>query len=142
METITRFKADDGAVFDTAEKCIEHENLTKFIQGIMLDLGKRNNSSAGWVQHDPATVIRCRVAIIELCREMGMGKAYPVFNHEPASEIHPMSAVGRILDDTGGPTNAAWRRFSSIDEQGREHNQPYFAINGPDEDHACVEDRR
>ena len=123
MEKIMRYKADDGTVFDTEKKCTDHENLCLFIDGIMLDLGKRNTSSCGWVQHDPATVIRCRVAIIERCRQMGMGEMCPVFNHEPASDIHPCSAVGRILCDTGGPLWTAWARFARTDDEGREHNQ-------------------
>lgn len=49
-------------------------------------------------------------------------------------DAHPFSIIGRILDDMGGPLNAAWGRLMCIDEQGREWPQPYFALHPEDPD--------
>ena len=145
MKAITRYQAVDGTEFPTEHQCREYEQLRLLVAGVMSYLGTipdEVKDGKGWLQHDPETVVRCRVGIIRLCRSMPQFDSFPVFRHEPAAEIHPNSSAGRILDDTGGPLSEAWYRFRCIDDQGREHQQPYFAINGPDDNHECIEDRR
>ena len=142
MKQVTRFRSEDGCEFILESTCLEHEVLCNKVKLAMLPLGDcpaAVEDGKGWLHHDPAIVIHCRKAIMQLCCIQGMAKLHPVFENEDA---HPMSVVGRILDDVGGPISKAWTRFQRIDDQGREHQQPYYAINGPDKKHVCVEDRR
>jgi len=138
MQIVERYQAEDGTFFEDAALCVKHENLCRVVDLTMAPLGERLANAPGWIQHAPEVVVQCRMDIMELCREQGLAKMFPVFLNQDA---HPMSAVGRILDDIGGPLRRAWGRFATIDEQGREHNQPYYAINGPAAEHVCIEDR-
>ena len=129
-EPITRYLAKDGSEWDTISQAIDRESLVDAIADAMQPLGeKRHINHDEYVQHDPATVIAARVAILKLC-----AKEFPsfeVFKHEPPEEVHPMSIAGRILDDCGGPLLLAWGRFMRIDYKGREWEQPYFVGNPP-----------
>jgi len=143
MEQVIKYKAKDGGIFNSSTECQEHELLCYQVQQAMAPLGDCPEAVAngkGWLQHSPQTVIACRQAIMDICVARGMAKTFHVFNL-PAKDVHPMSMIGRILDDYGGPLGHAWYRVRRIDEKGREHQQPYYALNGPDKEQICVEDR-
>lgn len=126
METITKFKALDGSEWNSEEDCRKRDCLHLACELAMKPLGD----------------VPKAVSSGEVCRAQGMADSFPVFLH-PGRMIHPLSGVGRILDDYGGPLNKAWCRFCRIDEHGREHQQCYYAYtNGPLPEHVCVEDRR
>lgn len=135
MKTVTKFQTDDGCEFNTIADAMNHEDKCREIAAIMAPLGTvKIKDSNCYYQHDPATVIRCRVAILK------MAARYiddPVFRHEPPEEVHPFSIAGRILDDVGGPLRDPWFRFMRIDDLGREWEQPYF-VSRPPEDAVCI----
>ena len=142
METITKFVADDGSEHTTADSARERDNLVLAVNRIMDPLGSTPEAverGKGWVQHDPEVVLRCRDGIFSLAKTEGvLGD-----RQGPGRDYHPLSIVGRILDDGGGPLAYAWSRFCRIDEQGREHQQCYFAYTaGPAPEHTMIEDRR
>ena len=148
MTPLTIYRANDGTQHKTAAACIAHEATVERIAAVMAPLElslqskSRVQSGEGWVQHSLDTVHQCREGILQICRDAGYAKSYPAFNAH-GREAHPLSIIGRILNDNGGPLDVAWSRFARIDEQGREHQQPYFAYtNGPDVRHYCIEDRR
>lgn len=144
MQSVIKFKADDGSEWSTEVAALKRDRLCARINQAMRPLGPANplmRAGKGWVQHDLETVNRCKDAIVEICLEEGLGKSFPVFNNK-GRNIHPLSVAGRILDDYGGPLNEAWNRFCRIDPKGREHQQCYFAYTGgPDTNHYCVENR-
>lgn len=137
MKPVLKFQSDDGREFATRELCEQHENLVKqiaILEELHLHGPQHKNIHNGWVQHDTKDVTAFKVAILKLAEPILGG---PI--REP-EKVHPHSSVGRMIDDSGSILYAPWVRLMSIDEQGREHNQPYFAINGPDSSHACVAD--
>jgi hypothetical protein len=143
MEAVTKYKANDGSLWDSESAATERDELIKEVNAAMAPLGERNEAMSdgkGWVQHQLETVLRAKDAIIGIVRAR---KVIPedVLQGRAGRAIHPFSIVGRYLDDRGGPLNSAWSRFMSIDEMGREHQQPYFAKNGPDREHYCIETR-
>jgi len=136
IQSQTFYIAEDGDKFDSAEKCTAHENLVERIRKIMEplkipdDAAEKVSNHAGHWQHDIETVYAAREDILSICREQqkvaGNENLYPAFKHH-GREVHPLSVVGRILDDIGGPLNDAWRRFAMIDPAGREWQQCFYA---------------
>lgn len=145
MESIIKYRSNDGSEHRTEEAALKRDVLHSQCVEIMAPLGEVPagvTDGKGWLQHDLETVNTCKDQVLELCRTEGLDKHFPAFKNH-GRDCHPMSIIGRILDDTGGPLSAAWSRFACIDPQGREHQQPYFAYtNGPLPEHACIEDRR
>lgn len=145
MKTITKYKANDGTEWNDEASALKRDNLVAQVDAVMAPLGtvpKRVTDGEGWLQHDPEVVIAAKQGILDLCKP-DFAKAFPQFN-EPAEKVHPLSIIGRILDDApDDPRSRAWNRFCRIDPQGREHQQCYFAYtDGPAADHVCIEDRR
>jgi hypothetical protein len=145
MKTQTVFVANDGTRFDTIAAASNHEVLLIAIKEAMEPLGSKPQKvkdGKGWVQHKRTNVLAAKRAILKLCLPVfkGFDELYKAAKDNPDS-IRPMSFAGRVLDDSDSPLNVPWNRFCCIDTQWREHQQPYFAINGPDDDHVCVKDR-
>jgi len=146
MKAITQFQSEDGKVFDSADKCGEHERLCIAVEQVMkpLEIPKEQSKGVsdgiGWYQHDINAVYAAREGILALARPK-YAKSFPVFN-TPGKDAHPLSVIGRILSDCTDwhdPIGNAWGRFAQIDEQGREHQQCYFAYtNGPEKEHVCL----
>lgn len=139
MTPITKYQADDGSQWNNEEDALKRDALCKKVDAVMLPLGKTPKGvkdGKGWMQHNPERVLRARDGILDICREQGFG--HEVFKKR-GRDCHPMSFIGRYLDDVGGPLNTAWQRFCRIDEHGREHQLPYFAYTSkPDPEHVCV----
>ncbi len=145
MKTITKYKADDGTEWTEEAQAMRRDELVAKVAAVMEPLGtvpKRVSDGEGWLQHDPAIVIAAKQGILDLCKP-DFANSFPQFN-EPAAKVHPLSIIGRILDDCpDDPRSRAWNRFCRIDPEGREHQQPFFAYTGgPAVEHVCVEDRR
>ncbi len=147
MKQITQFKAKDGKIFNQESDCIDHEAMIDKVAIAMRPLGDESElvkDGKGWIQHDPKNVSATKKALLLLARPLFVGH-YPnitkAIDSDPDS-VHSGSIVGRILDDMDTPINDGWRRLRCIDGDGREHQQPYYAINRPNDDHVCVADRR
>ncbi len=126
----TKYRASDGSEWNTLVEADKRESLCCAVADIMAPLGPAIDlSDDHYLQHNVATVLAARVGILKLC-----GRLYPnlqAFHHESLLDIHPMSYVGRLLSEIGGPLyDAAWSRFMRIDSMGREFQQPYYALNG------------
>lgn len=144
MRSITQYQTYDGRVFSSEASALLHEQIIDDIREVMTpldlpdDIKKPLSDGRGWYQHDLGTVIACRDGILNLCEKHGVGTWHDSFKKRGA-EIHPLSIIGRILDDSGHPLGEAWNRFSRIDPQGREHQQCYFAYTaGPEKEHICL----
>ena len=145
MQILTKYRAEDGSEYETEAACLERDALMQRVAASMQPLqipskGMQEgvDRGKGWYQHNPETVVACRDAILVLCCAAKMNEHYPVFNSRGPA-VHPLSIIGRILDDYGGPLNKAWCRFCRIDPLGREHQQCYFAYTaGPEPQHVCL----
>ncbi len=131
MQTIQKWQARDGAEFNSEEKCLAYEALLSQCESIMAPFGTRPRDAefangSGFIQHDLSDFTHAKGELVKLLAERA--PMYDYTSHDPAT-IHPMSIVGRIFDDTGGPMSKAWSRLACFDPQGREWGQPYFALN-------------
>lgn len=132
MKTITKFVANDGSEWKSESGAIQRDALIIAVNEAMRPLEmseayrKAIEAGDGWYQHDLLSVHSAREAILALARPI-YAQHYPAFNTH-GSEVHPLSIIGRILDDGDrNPISDAWRRFANIDETGREFQQCYYA---------------
>ncbi len=133
MKPVTRLQANDGTEWATErEATIRDALLDEIKQATSLLLTPVGNRR-GYVQQDPARVLAFKVRLIEIGHKHGILGTDVLAE---ASRVHPHSIVGRYIDDSGcRPIGDAWTRLMCIDEQGREWEQPYYALNpgkGPD----------
>jgi len=144
MRAITQYQAIDETIWNTELEAKIRDETIFTVDRIMAPLGEVPEdvtAGKGWLQHNLEKVNHAKDLILELCRVQGIGGTLQAFQSR-GRDCHPMSIIGRVLSENRGPIPDAWNRFTRIDPQGREHQQPYFAYtNGPDSDHYCVEDR-
>lgn len=145
MTPIIVYQAKDGARFNTEHEAVERDSMADLVSDIMAPLGEvpeavRNGK--GWLQHNPETVLVAKEMLFNLFRDSGYFDSFPEIKKWNGREVHPSSFVGRIIDDGDeSPMTRAWHRLGFIDVFGREHQQPFYANNGPLPYHVCVEDR-
>ena len=144
MRQITQYQAIDGTIFADEKSCEEYEATLLLIKKAMKPLGDSGQliNRHGWIQHKKENYDKAKIALLNLCRPIC--KNFPDIIKMIDSnrlEIHPTSFISRLLDDSNSPCKWAMGRLSCIDEKYREYSQPYFAINGPENDMVCVEDR-
>lgn len=129
MRQVTKYRAEDGTLWETAERAIHRDHLLLEIAAALEPLGAEPediSNGNGYVQHVREAVLAAKRALLVLGkRETG----HEVFNW-PAEQVHNRSIVGRILDDSDiKPLGRAWWRIMCIDERDREWGQPFFAAN-------------
>jgi len=148
MKEIIKYVAEDGSEHATKEAAERRESLQELVNDAMSplalspELQQAVSDGKGWVHHKRATVVRCQDAILDLCDEFDIASNFAAFQ-ERGPQVHPLSIIGRVLSEVVDPLSKAWGRFGRIDQEGREHQQQYFAYTaGPSADHVCLEDRR
>jgi hypothetical protein len=135
MKIAATYIANDGSRFDSEEACKEHETLVDKISKIMSPLGEKGKIGTDeYIQHDLEVCFRVKDALYDLAKRTLNPKnnsTYLALKHNTNNrEIHPLSVIGRILDDSSSVLSRANNRLMSIDwETGREYQQPYFAMN-------------
>jgi hypothetical protein len=142
MQSITQYKANDGTVFNTEKQALGHEHMLERIELAMRPLGNtppKVVDGKGWVQHTEVNYRKAHRAIMKLASPMF--RNFEQFKGCNLDDINPMGIAGRIVCDSDSPLWKPFARLSCVDKKFREHQQPYYAINGPDRDHVCVEDR-
>jgi hypothetical protein len=141
------YRTADGFQFDSEKAAAAHENLAAKAAAAMAPLGgplpQAVEDGKGWVQHSQSAYQRAHRALCKLTAPhvKSWDKLYDACLNAPDT-IHLMGVIGRIMSDSRGPLSDAWHRLAFIDSSYREHQQPYYAINGPREGQVCVEDRR
>ena len=136
MQQITKFKADDGAEFNTEPACVEYEALCAEVAEVMGTLpakpdddGCNFSNGHGYLRHDKATLLRARVSILKIAQRFASSPPWFQQTIDDPDGRHP-SWAGRLIDECcPRPVGAAWYRFMCIDKQGREWGQPYYANN-------------
>lgn len=127
MRIITKYEANDGALFDEPAKAGQRDALISRCNVINLMLPEPPERSSQRVLHDKKALIEFRRAVVMLCREM-----FPkdtCFQHPP-QDIHPLSYyAGRLVSEAGPAClNRLWYRLCCMDG-GYEYQQPFYAIN-------------
>lgn len=143
MHQIIQFQAEDGRIFPTGELCRDHERMVIMVRLVMEPLGSKTGDHYGWIQHSRANYQAAQRGIVALLLPTFEG--FDWFKKEWGDKldaIQPRGGLGRIVDECAPELlRNAWYRLGCIDDQFREHQQWYHAINGPDAHQKCLEDR-
>ncbi len=147
MKEIIRYQTDDGSIFDNCEETRRYEDECFCLKQIEHNyLGGVLPTSKGWVQHTKENYESALLKTWKLFLKNHVDKnsndsLYNALIGNPLS-VHPRGVMGRIVNDMDHKAfNHMVYRLSCFDESYREHNQPYFAVNGPNRDHKCIFDR-
>lgn len=140
-QQITKWKAADGSEWSSQEKADERELLILAVQIAMKPLGDRPNlpncgfdNGGGYVQHDPASVVRARLDLYEIAKgPLGwwikeQKEKHGQTDYSLAVEVH-VSWHQRMLDGGCDPLERAYGRICCIDDKYREWGQPFFGMN-------------
>ncbi len=133
MKTITKFVANDNSEHMTEVACIERDYLIAQVNEIMGTLPARPDDKGcdfsngdGYWQHEPATVLAVRDALLTLARR---NFAHKWLDQSLADPTVDWSWAARIIGEGPRPIADAWNRIGCIDKQFREWGQPYYAMN-------------
>jgi hypothetical protein len=137
MKPIIKYRADDGSEHDNEAQAIERDKLCAEVAEVMgllpakpNDTGCRFANGHGYIQHDPATALRVRHAILTIAARLCNHELIAQAIADPVG-VHA-SWPGRIISEScPHPVWVAWERFSCMDAQWREWGQPYYANNTP-----------
>lgn len=125
----TIFIAVDGTEFAYESDCKKYEEAYFEIKPIMDRIPNSNLGSGQYKQYDTSFLLQIKRDLWKLVIKQ-FGDSYPVWKTWNADDVHPMSIVGRILDDNGGLISRCWRKLENFNfELGREYQQPYFALH-------------
>ncbi len=131
METITKYKADDGREFLDAGECRTHEENCSLAENIMSEMCPRPGGTdfangSGYIQHEPSKVLEVRAKFLEFCKRYTTHK-WIQESIDKGFEAHA-SWAARIIGEAAPDTiYKHWHRFSCIDSSGREWGQPFYA---------------
>lgn len=128
MQTITKYRANDGTEHKTESDCLRWESDIAAATEALLPLGDRPKLTHGtYITHDIANCNQARSNLLRLMRVRHPEMPWEKWGDDD-SQYHPLGILGRYLDDYGSPFNRAWSRLRCINfDSGREYDQPYFA---------------
>ena len=136
MKQVIKYEAKDGAVFDSAEKCLEHEALIDEIDAVMSALPKKPNSDTcrfdnghGYIQHSSADFLAAKNSLLRIANRIWPHKWFVSTIERPDERHH--GYAGRLISEMAAPLYKAWYRISCTDKNYREWGQPYYAENPP-----------
>lgn len=132
QEQVTEYVASDGARFRDPQQCESYERELSMVQPIMNRLPKGDLNAGQYRQHDKEFLLQIKRDLWALVLTR-YGKDFPEWLGHDADSIHPLSGVGRVMSDIGGPIAEAWGWLAYFNfDLGREYQQPYYALH-PDE---------
>jgi hypothetical protein len=127
MKTIESYEAVDGTKFHDRAQCERYEADLRRIAHIKIPNSKLDHGK--YKQHDVESLLAIKRALWTAVLEK-YGERWPEWRGWKADDVHPMSVVGRCLDDCSGPIERAWAQLARFNFLlGREYDQPYFALN-------------
>lgn len=145
MKAITKYVADDGVEFIDEAKCREHDALIVEVAEVMRPLGERYKhgdtcdyeNGAGYVQHTTAAVADVRGRLLHIAQRFTDHK-WIRQTLEKGSDAHASWAGAAIGESCPLPLREAWWRISTMDKQGREWGQPYYADHPAEAKQVCL----
>ena len=137
IEQRTYYITDSGCEFRDADECAAYEDMERTVAAIMAPLAPRPKSmpDGTYLLHDNTCLVTdARIAILTMSLpKTGHVKCWVVDTIAGLKgERHPVdpSWAGRLITNLcPQPMGRAWRRLSTIDEQGREWEQQYYVRN-------------
>lgn len=126
--TVTEYVTSDGSVFRKSDEAEAYEKEWEAVEQIMRRIPRTDLKDGEYVTHSPEflrDIRRCLwTLVIEKFKDDMSLRHWRESNPD---EVHPLSIVGRILGDCGGPLSKAWNQLSRFCfASGREFDQPYF----------------
>lgn len=139
MKEITLYQARDGHRFDKRSDCANHEWLLDKIDALSVLLpaipeGCDFLNGKGYLQHNPEKLEKYRLGLLDLI-EKKIDHSWVKQTRD--KKAHP-SYLARLLDESASPLGNAWNRLLTIDKQGREWGQPYYAENPTQGQQFCL----
>lgn len=134
MKRIVKYQADDGTEWPEAEAAQKRDQLIADVRDATAGVLKPRPEIShfrGYVRQDPARVLQYKAALLRLAHRELPNLVTEADAANPAG-MHNNSIIIRYLDDCGReakPIAQAWWRLQCIDEEGREWEQPYYALN-------------
>ncbi len=131
MKEVLKYESKDGNFFDSSEDCKNYEGLISKVAEIMGRLKPRPDNCSfsngeGSVEQGKTLTRECMNDILELCR--GYIKDETLNSCLACTDLNPRGNIGRLINENCPPSIAsAWYRFMSINSEGFEKGQPYFA---------------
>lgn len=136
-QAVTRYKADDGSLWDTEAQADKRSNLVMEVRAAMRHLPDVDVERHQYFQHDPIVLFTARRELYEIAKREHL-QSFPKLLAANADEVHPLSFVGRVLSECDGPVPRAWNRFCRICfDTFREYDQPY-RVRHPEEAVECI----
>jgi hypothetical protein len=132
MQTVTRFIADDGTMFDTFDNCADYENMCAKVKEVMLFLEPVPDETdfcngSGYIQQSEKNYFTVKNCLLDI---IATKIKHPWVEETKTLNRHP-SHIGRLLDDSNIKClYQSWNRLMRIDSNFREWGQQYFAIHG------------
>lgn len=132
METITKFRAYNGAEFNAEEKCRIYESNCRKADAIVSKLPERPDdldfsNGHGFIQHDPEIFKKVRRKLLEQANDECEHKWFTQSIEDES--CHPSWAHRIISEACTKNLNDAWYRILCTDFEFREWGQPYYAAN-------------
>ncbi len=149
MEAITKYKANDGSEWATAEQAEAREVMIREVNIAMLILVSKPTdmdfaNGHGYIQQEAEKILDAKRELYKIANREGVLKHWidrQKNDHGKTDEdfitCHP-SWFSRMLDGSHRPLDAAYSRLYCIDEQNREWGQPYYAINPDKGEQVCL----
>ena len=133
MRIVTRYQSDDGSEWKTEVEARRRDLLCAECMTAQTLLRDPPGSRGGYVQQLRESVRAYKAALIDIARRHGV---YGLDKVTDPDQVHNQGMVGRFIEDSGlTPLSRAWYRVMCVDAEGREWEQPYYAMNpgtGPD----------
>lgn len=128
---VVQYICSDGTTFYYKGRAEDYEAEYLSVLPIRNRIPRTALKHGTYVQHDAQTLRQIRrdlwPLVLEKVNASVRHKAWLEWNPD---EVHPMSGVGRVLSDCGGPVAKAWADLARFDlDTGREYDQPYFSLN-------------
>ena len=129
--TISRYTCTDGTAFDSKAAATEYEAEYQSVADILKRTPRNDLRHGTYVTHDVEMLRQIRRDLWPLVlAKVNAKDSFPQWLKWDADEVHPLSIVGRVLDDYGGPVAKAWSRLARFCfDTGREFDQPYFVTH-------------
>lgn len=132
MREIVSYEARDGQVFLTRTSCLAYERELDTADRILSMLKPKPDLPSGtYIQQDVDAVWNARKAVVCASKlsDSDKAKATPYLD---SRTLPNGSMLCRYLDDVMGnnsPLVKVWWRLECCDAQGRDWQQPYFAMH-------------
>lgn len=146
MRAIKRYQAVDDSEWETAEEAEARDRMVADVTDALSELKPTPDECNwnGYVQQDPDAIQRCREKLHAIANAEGVLKWWIDDQKQSWGKtdadiiaLHP-TWQGRMLDGGHVPLSRAYSRLCAIDEEGREWNQPYYAVNPEKGENICA----